>query len=228
LGVQERRLAIRRPKQIRFRFTALANEHRAVTTTVSRIGAFAKASYVPGVGTTVTLEEVYGRGTARLWLRAEVTQAVETPTLEQSETGFGMRFIEAYTQDDPLALEEFIRYLDPAMTEMPSVTFEERKDGIFSVHRFEYVDDPEMMASATEAPPEPAEELFELDLTAELDRLEREARPIKVDTPVSAPPSEAPAAAELAPRKERSRRRSVTGIFTALFQRQSNNDADED
>ncbi len=218
MGNTDRRRFTRRIKSIRFRFTADGEERRAVTTTVGPGGAFLKASYIPRVGTTLTLHEVYNRGAPEILLRAEVRWTVTDPTLERPDTGFGVAFLELFTREDPSTLEDFLRYLAPDL-HTPDIQFEERSDGVYAVYRF--AGDASLpLGGAQLHEPESLdeEELPSVDLERELARLEREARGDGGD--VSPTQGSGPEASE-APlrRRTRSRRRSVTGIFTALFSR---------
>jgi hypothetical protein len=224
---RDRRLHSRRAKSIRLRFHAEGEEHRAVTTTVSPGGAFVKAAFVPTPGTTVTFREVYNHG-ARIFLRGEVAWVLDEPTLDRPDVGFGLRFIELFTQDDPGTLEEFLRYLDPGLEPPIDIQYEERPSGVFAVYRFtgENADDEgdqeaaDGARTAKDAPGgDDLEDATTIDLANELARLEREQA--RTESPAAGSPA-APASepAPAAPRpRERSRRRMVTGIFTALFSR---------
>lgn len=222
---RERRLHSRRAKSIRLRFHAEGEEHRAVTTTVSPGGAFVKAAYVPTPGTTVTFREVYNHG-ARIFLRGEIAWVLDEPTLDRPDTGFGLRFIELFTQDDPGTLEEFLRYLDPGLEPPIDIQYEERPSGVFAVYRFtgEHDDEGDRPVDVggtrrDAAGRDELEDATTIDLANELARLEREQA--RTESPTPEPPA-APTAAPPPPAarpRERSRRRMVTGIFTALFSR---------
>ncbi|TNF32854.1 MAG: hypothetical protein EP329_09140, partial [Deltaproteobacteria bacterium] len=187
---RERRQHARRAKSIRLRFDADGEEHRAVTATVSPTGAFVKASYIPERGATVTFREVYNHH-ARIFLRGEVSWVLATPTLDRPDTGFGLRLIEVFTQDDPGALEEFLRYFDPALATPIDIQYEERPNGVCAVYRFEAreVQEPAEAQPVAEAPEDDdLEELATVDLANELARLDRE------QARSAPPPPRAPAA----------------------------------
>lgn len=233
----------RRAKSIRFRFEQGGDEHYAVSTLVSLSGAFLKASHIPKKGTVLTLVERFNPDAIDLYLRGQVVWTLETPSLEHPDTGFGVRFIELATRADPAHIEEFLRALDPSSPEVrsPEIHFEERAQGAHAVYRFATGPiEPEAFA-----PEEPGfleqDEPAVVDLDRELDRMTREdargqgapppptrepaPRPVAEPTPVRAPILPEPSRVEPAPvpndvaSRQRSRRRSVTGIFTALFSR---------
>jgi len=224
---RERRQHARRAKSIRLRFEADGEEHRAVTATVSPTGAFVKAAYVPPAGTTITFREVYNHG-ARIQLRGEVSWVLAEASLVQPDTGFGLRLIEVFTQDDPAALEEFLRYFDPDLPAPLDIQFEERPSGVCAVYRFDERAGNEPPGSSSRPNEESEngelEELATVDLSSELARLDREqARRAPTTAPKveSPPPSDEATPKDAPPPKprDRSRRRMVTGIFTALFSR---------
>jgi hypothetical protein len=235
----------RRAKSIRFRFEQGGDQHFAVSTLVSLSGAFLKASHIPKKGTVLTLLERFNPDAIDLYLRGQVVWTHETPSLEHPDTGFGLRFIELSTRADPAHIEEFLRALDPSNPEVrsPEIHFEERAQGAYAVYRFATGPiEPEAFA-----PEEPGfleqDEPAVVDLDRELDRMTREdARgrstppPPLAPAPIPAaepPPVRAPSLAEPSrpegppsdvPNRQRSRRRSVTGIFTALFSRNKGGD----
>ena len=247
----EKRRFPRRAKSIRFRFDHAGDQHRAVSTFVSRSGAFLKASCVPRPGTLLTLVERFNSDGVDLALRGEVMWIRDEATLEQPDTGFGFRFIELATRADPSHLEDFLKALDPTGA-IPAIVFEERATGAHAVVRFPLADlDPQ---SYKEEEPGFLEldEPVVVDLDRELDRLTREERgppapsgqarpaappPPPIPQPSGAVPPPLPGAPasgdkpngagsspNLAPASDsglrpRSRKRSVTGIFTALFSR---------
>jgi len=215
---RERRRYERRARSIRLRFEADGEEHRAVTTTVSPGGAFVKAAFVPVEGTRLTFREVYTQGGPTIFIQGEVRWTVPRPTLARPDTGFGLRFISMYTRDDPSSLEDFLAYVDPDRPEPPIIDFEERKDGVYAVHHF---DDDRVATTTRDASSADGEleELPAVDLAREVDRLARgEERVARAGVEATAS-SASPEGPGVAPPKPRTRRRTVTGIFTALFGR---------
>lgn len=209
----DRRRYVRRARSIRMRFELAGEEHRCVTTTVSPGGAQVKAAYIPERGAMVVFREVYNPGAPVIYIRGQVRWRSPPASLDQPDTGFGVRFVELFTRDDPQALEDFLLYIDPDMPRPPELAFEERTDGVYVVYRF-----PEERAAEAAALAEPElgeEELLAVDLEGELRRLAaREERPAAAQGEGSPGGSGAPAPRGQRPR---SRRRTVTGIFTALF-----------
>lgn len=230
---RERRRAERRTRSIRLRFVADGEEHRAVTTSVSATGAFVKAAHVPQVGARLTLREVYNAAGSHLRLVGEVMWTLPEPALDRPDTGFGLRFIELATREDPAAIGDFVRYLDPTARAPVAIDYEERAQGVFAVHRFDpsAEDDVGALAGGEEALEPEFEEVVTIDLARELDRLDREqARTETTGVPARgavAPPAPRPpppAPPEAPERRARTRRRTVTGIFTALFGRRRDQD----
>lgn len=236
----EKRRFPRRAKSIRFRFDHQGDQHRAVSTFVSRSGAFLKSSHVPRPGTLLTLVERFNAEGIDLSVRGEVMWTRDEPTLEQPDTGFGFRFIELATRADPSHLEEFLKALDPTAP-TPVIAFEERATGAHAVYRFPLAElDPQAYREDEPGFLEIDDPVI-VDLDRELDRLSREERNRGPSAPEAAPsPPPLPPAAQGPPplpntsaaspdaRTEsteasglrvRSRKRSVTGIFTALFSR---------
>lgn len=234
----------RRAKSIRFRFEHDGDLHFGVTTGVSLAGAFVKASHVPGKGAVLVLEERFNPDGVTIALRGEVVWTLDAPTLERPDTGFGFRFSEAFTRADPGLLEDFLRALDPAFRAANGgeIAYEERATGVHAVFRFPTSAGPTTPEDHV-GPHEP-DEPHVVDLARELERLSREearSRGTTGPTDRDAPPprprtaAEAPAPRQLetpglakdappAPPPEaraRTRKRSVTGIFTALFGRSS-------
>lgn len=227
---RERRRAERRTRSVRLRFVTEGEEHRAVTTSVSATGAFVKAAHIPLVGARLTLREVYNAAGAHLRLVGEVMWTLPEPALDRPDTGFGLRFIELATREDPSAIEDFVRYLDPATPAPIPVDYEERADGVFAVHRFDPSADADVPEPSEHAAEPEFEEVVTVDLARELDRLDREQARAETTAgdpraPSSPAPPPAPEPPPEPPRpRERSRRRTVTGIFTALFGRRRDPD----
>lgn len=218
----DRRRYVRRARSIRLRFELAGEEHRCVTTTVSPGGAQIKAAHVPERGAMVVFREVYNPGAPVIFIRGQVRWDSPVATLDHPETGFGIRFVEFFTREDPQALEDFLLYIDPDMPSAPEIQFEERADGVYAVHRFR----DERAAGGASDPLEPdlgPEELVSVDLEGELRRLAGDDEP--VPPPADDAESDDPGARAPRGQRPRSRRRTVTGIFTALFGRRR--DADE-
>jgi len=231
----EKRRFPRRAKSIRFRFEAGGDQHYAVTTFVSLSGAYMKASYVPRPGTLVTLIERFNADAVELAVRGEVMWTQDDATLERPETGFGVRFIELATRADPGHVEDFLKSLDPTRI-VAEIEFEERANGAHAVYRFPVTElDPEAYREE-EAGFSDLDEPVIVDLDRELDRLDRqEGRnrgpssdlhgaafvppPLpKLDAP-PLPDGPPPVPRDEPAPRSRTRKRSVTGIFTALFSR---------
>lgn len=217
----DRRHSGRGPKKVRFRFTADGAEHRAVTTNLGLTGGHAKASWVPPLGSTIVMREVYRRGRGVVLALAEIVWVAERPTLSQPDTGFGFRFIELATREGAEAIEEVVRYLAPEATAPPTVVEEEREDGVYRVF---YVDQAASLdtddGEDARVDDATAEEPAEIDLSTELDRLAREERreARASDLALEAARADDPdVAADASPPA----RKRVTGIFTALFRRKS-------
>lgn len=228
----EKRRFPRRAKSIRFRFEAGGDQHYAVTTFVSLSGAYMKASYVPRPGTLLTLIERFNADAVELALRGEVMWTQDDATLERPETGFGVRFIELATRADPGHVEDFLKSLDPTRI-VAEIEFEERANGAHAVYRFPVTElDPEAYKEE-EAGFAELDEPVIVDLDRELDRLDRQdvrsrgpvsaeiappPLPPKVDAP-PLPDGPPPVPREDTAARARTRKRSVTAIFTALFSR---------
>lgn len=237
----EQRRFPRRAKSIRFQFEQNGEQYCAVTTIVGIGGAFVKASVVPRPGSVVTLRERFNPAGVEIAVRCEVVWGIDRPSLERPDTGFGFRIQEVATQADPGHLEDFLRSLDPAYKSIPGtdIAYEERTSGVYAIFRV-----PEIMArgeffSDEDLSPANADELVELDLHAELDRLRRtEAIPppaadspspltpgfnTRQTVPVGMPAFQDPPGDPLLDpdddSRPRNKRRSVTGIFTAIFGR---------
>lgn len=221
----EKRRFPRRAKSIRFRFELAGEQHYAVTTFVSIAGAYMKASCVPRPGTLLTLYERFNADMIELALRGEVMWCQDEASLERPETGFGLRFIELATRADPGHLEDFLKALDPARP-IGHIAFEERANGAHAVYRFPMIElERELYREEDSAD---LDDLVALDLEREIDRLD-EVAPVGAPPAIGAAPApepepSAPARAAPEPRtaepgRPRARKRSVTGIFTALFSR---------
>ncbi len=220
---QEQRRYPRRAKSIRFAFTHHGDSHRAVTTSVSLSGAFARASIVPEDGTTLVLEELYAPTSQPLYVKAEVMWGHSLPTLVDPDTGFGLRFVEVYTQGDPHNIEEFLRVLDPSCTQsLDDINFEERSQGVVAAYTFDHSD------AEAQLDPEGTSEDEAIDLAQELDRLDEEFRiqsePALATAAEKKPSGDADddiedAATIKGLRRPRAGKRSVTGLFTAIFSR---------
>lgn len=236
----EKRRFARRAKSVRFRFEHAGDQHFAVTTFVSLSGAYLKASHVPRPGTLLTLYERFNPDGVEIALRGEVMWSQDEATLERPETGFGLRFIELSTRADPGHLEDFLRALDPTRG-AHAIQFEERANGAHAVFHFPLAElDAALYKEEDEAGFAVLDEPVVVDLDRELDRLTREdARnggggpgsdamppPVPVDLDAVPPLPGEVASGGGAGREEsglrpRLRKRSVTGIFTALFSRSS-------
>jgi len=228
----EKRRFPRRAKSLRFRFEHAGDQHYAVTTFVSLSGAYMKASHVPRPGTLLTLVERFNADGVDLALRGEVMWTQDEATLERQETGFGLRFIELATRADPGHIEDFMKALDPTRP-VAEIEFDERSNGAHAVYRFPVTElDPEFYKEE-EAGFAELDEPIVVDLDRELDRLdrldERNRGPVSDLAPPPLPPdlgsSDPPEVPPPMPPRDdpalrsRTRKRSVTGIFTALFSR---------
>ena len=195
-------------------------------------GAYLKASHVPRPGTLLLLIERFNADGADIALRGEVMWTQDEASLERPETGFGLRFIELSTRADPGYLEDFLKGLEPNRP-VPAIVFEERATGAHAVYRFPPMDLDPGLYKEDEAGFGELDEPIVVDLNRELERLTLEdsqsgtsASPATLAAPPSLATSpgqaEAPKAAPSpakASRRPRSHKRSVTGIFTALFTR---------
>ncbi len=240
----DKRRYTRRAKSIRFRFDHAGDQHRAVSTVVSLGGAFLRASHIPKSGTVLNLLERFNPDGVDIAIRCEVVWLQDVPTLERPDTGFGVRFVEAVTRADPSNLEDFLRGLDPTLTSF-DISFEERANGAFAVYRFPAVDiDPSIFRDDEHGFADLDEPAI-IDLDRELERLgreerriEEESRPGSWSSPAFAPPvpsassprlpvgpqtdsqtSPLPNAAPATAADRSRKKRRVTGIFTALFNR---------
>jgi len=228
-GADKRRFP-RRAKSLRFRFDHDDEVHFAVTTSVSLSGAFLKASHVPRPGAVLVLEERFNPDGVTISIRGEVVWCIEQPSLERPDTGFGFRFLELFTRADPGLLEDFLRALDPAFSVATGgeIAYEERASGVHAVFRFPTVE-PDPNRHPHVAPTTAPEDAPVVDLARELERLSREeARqgrsPVDeagrmIESQPFVMPEAPPPLPPPAETRPRSRRRSVTGIFTALFGR---------
>ncbi|MCC6621154.1 MAG: PilZ domain-containing protein [Deltaproteobacteria bacterium] len=239
-GRGDKRRFPRRAKSLRFRFEHDGELHPCVTTSVSLSGAFVKAAHVPQVGTILVLDERFNPDGVTISIRGEVVWSIDHPTLERPDTGFGFRFLELFTRADPGMLEDFLRALDPAYSVATGgeIAYEERANGVHAVFRFPYVDaDPSSYGPDSDDSIE-LEDAPVIDLASELERLSREEARAGRDQPpdslatdsspfLAVAPPALPAGPPPVPSphsdeaRARSRKRSVTGIFTALFGRGS-------
>ncbi len=172
----------RRAKAIRFRFESAGAVHHAVCTNVSAGGAFIKASYVPEVGTTVVLRELFrGNRDAGLRIVGQVAWTVAEATLETPEPGFAVQFREAYSLFGEATLADFVAMLVPGA----QPTFERAEREGRAVHLYAF----------PEVPAEPAEEPVSagasVDLATEIERLERKQRPSQVRAAAAQPAADA-------------------------------------
>lgn len=230
---QDKRRYPRRAKSIRFRFEHDGDTHFAVSTSVSLSGAFLKAARVPRVGTVLVLEERFNPEGVAIAVRGEVVWAIDEPTLDRPDTGFGFRFFELFTRADPGLLEDFLRALDPAFRVATGgeITYEERASGVHAVFRFPYIEvDIDQFAAEVDDRIEP-EEAHVIDLDRELERLSREEARMGLEPPSLPAIPDSPPPAVMPPlppsatdQRPRTRKRSVTGIFTALFGRGGKNE----
>jgi len=224
---QDKRRFPRRAKSIRFRFEHEGDVHFAVTTTVSLSGAFLKASHVPRPGTVLVLDERFNSDGVAISMRGEVVWVADRPSLERPDTGFGFRFFELFTKADPGLLEDFLRALDPAFRVATGgeIAYEERASGVHAVFRFPFVDAEPGAYSDEPANTYEPDDPHVVDLDRELERLSREEARMGIPPLPPPPPDPSPVLSsspdpsgggrpELRPR---SKKRSVTGIFTALF-----------
>ncbi len=237
---EQRRFA-RRAKSIRFTFEQNGEEHFAVTTIVGLGGAFVKSSAVPRPGALLVLRERFNAAAVDISVRCEVVWTLERPTLERPDIGFGFRIHEIATQADPGHLEDFLRALDPGYKTIPGagIAYEERTNGAHAIFRVPAIAARGEFFSDEDLSPADLEDLVEIDLASELAGLDGglapsahpESRPergagfnSRATVPRGMNAYRDPGTAEgTAPDDsdptKRSRRRSVTGIFTAIFRR---------
>lgn len=243
----EQRRFPRRAKSIRFVFEQNGEDHFAVTTIVGLGGAFVKSSAVPRPGALLVLRERFNAAAIDITLRCEVVWTLERPTLERPDIGFGFRIHEIATQADPGHLEDFLRALDPGYKTIPGagIAYEERASGVHAIFRVPAIAARGEFFSDEDLSPADIEDLVELDLHTELARLEGATGAIAPAIAPNSAPHRRPGfnSRETVPRgmnayqeaphtpplqgdatddtdaRKRARRRSVTGIFTAIFGR---------
>jgi hypothetical protein len=239
---EQRRFA-RRAKSIRFAFDQNGEEHFAVTTIVGLGGAFVKSSAVPRPGALLVLRERFNAAAVDISVRCEVVWTIERPTLERPDIGFGFRIHEIATQADPGHLEDFLRALDPGYKTIPGagIAYEERTSGAHAIFRVPAIAARGEFFSDEDLSPADLDDLIEVDLASELARLDggpalssptvTDSRPERgagfnsrktVPHGMNAyrdPGTYEGDAPEGSGAAKRAGRRSVTGIFTALFGR---------
>ena len=94
------RVAPRHPLPLDLRFFRDGALRRGATENVSASGMYVRAAHVPSAGEVITITRLPRAGEVRAEIIAEVRWGRSTPTLDQPEPGFGVRFSEIYAAEE--------------------------------------------------------------------------------------------------------------------------------